>query len=100
MTELDEFLARSRLLADLARPMFASGADPDQVAAELLRHTSSPIAAIRAIALATGMGIGDAKWIVHRNLAPETRAATERFWAEAIEALDEADPPPPTTATH
>ena len=74
--------------------MFASGADADQVAADLLRHTNSPIVAIRAIATATGLGIGDAKWIVHRNLDPEVRAATERVWADVLEALEHGEQPP------
>jgi hypothetical protein len=92
--DLDEFRERSRLLVEVARPMFASGADADQVAAELLRLFSSPILAIKAMTAATGMGIGDAKWIVHRNLDPEVRAATERLWADAIDALEGADQPP------
>ena len=77
--------------------MLASGADADQVAAELLRLSGSPILAIKAITIATGMGIGDAKWIVHRNLDPEVRTATERLWADAADAadaLEEADLPP------
>jgi hypothetical protein len=40
------------------------------------------------------MGLGNAKWIVHRNLDPQVRAAAERLWADAIDALEEADPPP------
>jgi hypothetical protein len=91
---LDEFRERSRLLVEVARPMFAPGVDADQVAAELLRLSGSPFLAIKAIAAATGMGIGDAKWIVHRNLDPGVRAATERLWADAIDAVEEADRPP------
>ena len=70
--------------------MLASGASADQVAAELLRLSGSPILAIKAIAALTDMGIGDAKRIVHRNLDPEVRAATERLWADAIDAFEEA----------
>jgi hypothetical protein len=94
VADLDEFRERSRLLVEVARPMLASGADADQVATELLRLSDSPILAIKAIAAATGTGTGDAKWIVHRNLDPDVRAATERLWADAIDALEEADLPP------
>lgn len=94
VVDLDEFRDRSRLLVEAAGPMFASGADADQIAAELLRLSGSPILVIKAVATATGMDIGDAKWIVHRNLDPEVRVATERLWADAIDALEEADRPP------
>ncbi|GAA3265550.1 hypothetical protein GCM10020218_001650 [Dactylosporangium vinaceum] len=94
VTDLDEFRARSRLLAEVARPMVAAGADADAIAAELLRTSGSPIIAIRAIAEAMSLGIGDAKWIVHRNLDPEVRQATERLWDEAIDALQQAEHPP------
>jgi len=40
------------------------------------------------------VGVGDAKWIVHSNLDPGVRAATERLWADAIDAVEEADRPP------
>jgi hypothetical protein len=94
VADLDEFRERSHLLAEAARPMVAAGADADEIAAELLRISGSPILTIKAIAVATGLGIGDAKWIVHRNLDPDVRVATERLWAEAIDALEQAAHPP------
>ncbi|GAB3835315.1 hypothetical protein ACFPIJ_11720 [Dactylosporangium cerinum] len=94
MADLDEFRERSHLLAEVARPMIASGAGADEVAAELLRISGSPILTIRAIAAATGMGNGQAKWIVHRNLEPEVRAAAERLWADAVDAFEDVNHPP------
>jgi ribosomal protein L7/L12 len=68
---------RIQLLTETALLMLASGADADQVAKELLRRTDSPISVIKVIAGATGLGLGDAKWVVHRNLSPEVREAAE-----------------------
>lgn len=78
---------RIRLLTLMARTMLASGADADQVAKELLRRTDSPISAIKAVADATGMGLGDAKWVVHRNLNPEVREAAESLWDELLDGI-------------
>ncbi len=69
--------------------MLASGADTDQVAEELLRRTDSPISAIVAVAKATGMGLGDAKWVVHRNLNQEVREAAESLWDHLLDGLSE-----------
>jgi ribosomal protein L7/L12 len=67
--------------------MRASGADVDQIAQALLGRTDSPITAIRAVVEGTGLGLGDAKWVVHRNLDPEVRTAAEHLWDELIDAM-------------
>ena len=87
VTDMAERAERIRLLTETARQMLASGADADQVAKELLRHTDSPISAIKAVADATGLGIGDAKWVVHRNLSPEVREAAESLWDDLLDGL-------------
>jgi ribosomal protein L7/L12 len=71
-------------LTEAARQLLASGADADQVAKELLRRTDSPISAIKAIVDAAGLGLGDAKWVVHRNLSPEVREAAVRLWDDLL----------------
>ncbi|GAA2917579.1 hypothetical protein Acy02nite_92340 [Actinoplanes cyaneus] len=68
--------------------MLAAGADADDIARELLRRTESPISAIKAISDSTGLGLADAKSVVHRNLAPETREAAENLWADLLDARD------------
>lgn len=70
--------------------MLAAGADPDETARELLRRTDSPISAIKAIADGAGLSLADAKWVVHRNLAPRTREAAEELWSELIDAVARA----------
>ncbi|MFC7545913.1 hypothetical protein [Plantactinospora sp. GCM10030261] len=80
-------MERIRLLTEIARAMLASGADADQLAQELLRRTDSPISAIKAVADATGMGLGDAKWVVHRNLNPQVRKAAEGLWDELLDGV-------------
>ncbi|KAB1153325.1 hypothetical protein F6X68_14415 [Micromonospora sp. AMSO12t] len=87
MTDRAERAERIRLLTEMARTMLASGADGDQVAKELLRRTDSPISAIKAVADATGVGLGDAKWVVHRNLNPEVRQAAESLWDELLDGI-------------
>jgi ribosomal protein L7/L12 len=69
--------------------MLAAGADADDIARELLRRTESPISAIKAISDSTGLGLADAKWVVHRNLAPETRKAAENLWGDLLDALEQ-----------
>ena len=76
-------------LTAAARTMLAAGASPDDVARELLRHTTSPIAVIKALVDTAGMSLGDAKPIVHRNLNPPVREAAERLWQELVAAFDE-----------
>jgi len=90
---------RIRLLTEMARTMLVAGANEDQIARELLRRTDSPISAIKAVANATGMNLGDAKWVVHRNLDPEVREAAEALWRDLLDGLaqfeelpDEPDP--------
>ncbi|MEV4351139.1 hypothetical protein AB0J83_42320 [Actinoplanes sp. NPDC049596] len=89
MTEASERARRIGLLTDVARAMVARGADPDQIAGELLRRSDSPISVIKAVKDATGMTLGDAKWVVHRNLAPEVRAAAENLWHDLVDGLDD-----------
>ncbi|GAA2706823.1 hypothetical protein Apa02nite_032500 [Actinoplanes palleronii] len=77
---------RVGVLTTMAGTMLAAGADPDQIARELLRRTDSPISAIKAVADATGMGLGDAKEVVHRNLAPPVREAAEQLWRDLLDS--------------
>jgi ribosomal protein L7/L12 len=93
MTDRAERAERIQLLTEVARPMLASGADADQVAKELLRRTGSPISVIMAVADATGMGLGDAKWVVHRNLNPEVREAAEHLWDDMLDAIRQLQEP-------
>jgi hypothetical protein len=67
--------------------MLAAGAD--DIARELLRRTDSPISAIKAISDSTGLDLADAKWVVHRNLASETRKAAENLWSDLIDAFEQ-----------
>ena len=78
----------------MARAMRAAGADVDQIAQALLRRTDSPIAAIRAVREGAGLGLGEAKWVVHRNLDPKVRAAAEHLWDELIDAMMAVEQPP------
>ncbi len=71
--------------------MLAAGADPDQVAQELLRRTDSVISVIKAVADTTGIDLGEAKFVVHRNLDPEVRAGAERLWAHLLDELTDAE---------
>jgi ribosomal protein L7/L12 len=90
MNDAAERAARTRFLTESARTMLAAGADADDIARELVRRTDSPISAIRALSESTGLGLADAKWVVHRNLAPETRKAAESFWRDLIDAFEQA----------
>ena len=74
--------------------MLAAGADADDIARELLRRTDSPISAIKAISDSIGLGLADAKWVVHRNLAPETRKAAENLWGDLLDALEQINEKP------
>ena len=94
MTDAAERAERIRLLTESARAMLAAGADADQTARELLRRTDSPISAIKAIADSTGLGLADAKWVVHRNLAPEVRTAAEKLWSDLLDGLAQSDERP------
>lgn len=69
--------------------MLAAGADADDIARELLRRTDSPISAIKAVSDSTGLGLADAKWVVHRNLAPAPRQAAENLWGDLLNALEQ-----------
>ncbi|HEU5109184.1 MAG TPA: hypothetical protein VFT95_11635 [Micromonosporaceae bacterium] len=89
MTDEAERAGRVRLLTVIAQAMRASGADADQIAAELLRRSDSPILVIKAVADATGLGLGDAKWVVHRNLKAEAREAAERLWDDLLDDITE-----------
>jgi len=51
-------------------------------------------AAIRAVVEGTGLSLGDAKWVVHRNLDPEVRTAAEHLWDELIGAMMTVEQPP------
>ncbi|MEU4620686.1 hypothetical protein AB0G04_12010 [Actinoplanes sp. NPDC023801] len=86
MNDAAERVARIRFLTEAARAMLAAGAD--DIARELLRRTDSPISAIKAISDSTGLGLADAKWIVRRNLTPETRKAAENLWGDLFDALE------------
>lgn len=94
MNDRAEWLERVRVLTELARTMLASGADADQVARELLRRTDSPISAIKAVADATAIGLGDAKWVVHRNLSPRVREDAESLWDELLDGVRQFQEPP------
>lgn len=84
---------RAERIRLLTETMVASGADRDQVAAELLRRTDSPISVIKAVADATGIGLGDAKSVVHRNLTTEACEAAENLWDELLDGIREFQEP-------
>jgi ribosomal protein L7/L12 len=67
-------------LAQLARDRTAAGATPDDVARELLTHTTFPIAAIKALREGAGLSLAEAKPVVLRNLEPAAREAAEQMW--------------------
>lgn len=90
VTDMDEWQERIRVFTEQARRLVAAGADPDQVAQELLHRTGEIVTVIKAVADATGIGLGEAKFVVHRNLDPEVRAAAERLWAELLDGLAES----------
>ncbi|GIF22436.1 ribosomal protein L7/L12 [Actinoplanes tereljensis] len=87
MTDAEARVKQVRLLAEMARQMVAAGAGADEIARELLRHTDSPIQAIKSLADGTGMGLGDAKWVVHRNLDARVRAAAEELWQGLVDGF-------------
>ncbi|MER7333609.1 MULTISPECIES: hypothetical protein [unclassified Micromonospora] len=93
MTDRATGAERIRLLTEMARRMLGSGADADQAAKELLRRTDSPISVIKAVADATGMGLADAKGIVHRNLNSDVRKATESLWDELLDGVSQLQEP-------
>ncbi|GLI00626.1 hypothetical protein Pa4123_59020 [Phytohabitans aurantiacus] len=82
-----ENVQRLQVLTAMARAMHASGADVDRIAEELLRRSDSPVLVIKAVADATGLGLGDARWVVHRNLNAEVREAAERLWDELLDSV-------------
>ncbi|MGC5310256.1 hypothetical protein [Micromonospora zamorensis] len=94
MTDSAARAERIRLLSEMAQTMLASGADEDQVAQQLLRHTGSPISTIKAVADATGMGLGNAKWVVHRNLNSQMSEAAESLWDELLEGIKQLQESP------
>jgi hypothetical protein len=71
-------------LAELAHKLSATGADPDEVARELLKHTTFPIAAIKALRSGAAIPLTAAKTIVHRNLEPTVREVAERMWESLL----------------
>ncbi|MEH0986323.1 hypothetical protein [Micromonospora sp. CPCC 205556] len=89
-----------RLLTKAAQAMLASDADADQVAQELLRRTDSPISAIKAVADATGMALGDAKRVVHRNPNPQVRKAAENLWDELLDGIRQLQESPDVAHRH
>jgi ribosomal protein L7/L12 len=89
VTDRAERAEQNRLLTEMARSMLASGANVDQLANKLFQRTDSPISVIKAVVNATGMGLGDAKWVVHRNLDPKVREAAESLWDDLLDG-DEA----------
>lgn len=94
MIDRAEKMERIRILTDVARAMLASGADADQTAKELLRRTDSPISAIKAFADAIGLDLGDAKWVVHRNLNPEVRKSAEKLWDDLLNGVTQLQESP------
>lgn len=76
-------------MTESARTMLAAGAGADDIARELLRRTDSPISAIKAVSESTGLGLAEAKSVVHRNLTPETRTAAENLWGDLLDALEQ-----------
>ncbi|MFK3984250.1 hypothetical protein ACI2K4_28245 [Micromonospora sp. NPDC050397] len=99
-TDRAERATRIHVMTEMARAILTSGADEDQVAKELLRRTDSPISAIKAVADATGMGLSDAKWVVHRNLNPEVREAAENLWDDLLDAIGRSQEPPDMPDPH
>jgi ribosomal protein L7/L12 len=85
--QMAEKAERDRLLTELAQAAWAAGADADRIARELLRQSDSPIAVIKAIRAVTGMGLGEAKWAVHRNLDPKVRESAEELWRDLLDGL-------------
>jgi ribosomal protein L7/L12 len=71
-------------LARLARDLTDDGTTPDEVARELMKHTTFPIAVIKAIRAGLGLPLAEAKTIVHRNLEPAAREQAERMWDELL----------------
>jgi ribosomal protein L7/L12 len=71
-------------LAELARTLTAAGSTPDDVARELLKHTTFPIAAIKALRSGAGIPLAEAKTVVHRNLDPAVREVAERMWTNLL----------------
>ena len=71
-------------LAELARDLTGAGSTPDEVARELLKHTTFPIAAIKALRAGAGLGLTEAKTVVHRNLEPAVREVAERMWENLL----------------
>jgi ribosomal protein L7/L12 len=95
VTGAEERAQRDRLLAEMAQALQAAGADADQMARALLQRTDSPISVIRAVHGATGMDLGEAKWVVHRNLSQRARQAAEDLWQSLLDGLEShttADP--------
>jgi hypothetical protein len=81
-------------LAGLARDLTGTGATPDEVAGELLKHTTFPIAAIKALRAGAGIPLAEAKVVVHRNLDPAVREVAERMWNNLLAtARGTAGPP-------
>ncbi|MBB2947760.1 ribosomal protein L7/L12 [Actinoplanes lutulentus] len=87
MNPAAERAERIRLLTEMARILLAAGADEDQIASELLRRTDSPVSVIKAVHDATGMDLGEAKWVVHRNLDPGVRRAAESLWQDLLDGI-------------
>jgi ribosomal protein L7/L12 len=73
-------------LVKVVRDSLAAGHSLDEVARALLARNASPIAAIKALREATGMRIGDAKAVVHRNLRASEQEAAEQLWQDLIRA--------------
>jgi ribosomal protein L7/L12 len=75
-------------LTEDARTLLAAGASPDDIARVLLGRSTSKIAVIKALHVACGMSLDDAKWVMHRNLDPQEQAAAERLWGDLLQALE------------
>ncbi|MEO3927732.1 hypothetical protein ABGB07_28265 [Micromonosporaceae bacterium B7E4] len=56
--------------------------------------------AIKAVADAAGMGLGDAKWVVHRNLNPQVRKAAESLWGELLDGISQLQESPDVPHQH
>lgn len=69
----------------------AEGMDTAHTSEILVTSGVTPIAAIKAIREAFGIGLGEAKAIVHGCLSEEQQAAAERLWDEAESALRDID---------
>lgn len=72
-----------------AKALALRGRSPEEVAAQLIAAGTTPIRAIKAVREVFGLGLGEAKAVVHPNLPPSHRQAAEVLWDLAEQALEE-----------